>query len=49
VDSDALLDADDLKKPDPSSLKASCGDDSNKKKKACKNWWLPHIKQHIKL
>ncbi|XP_039503895.1 anamorsin isoform X2 [Pimephales promelas] len=37
VDSDALLDADDLKKPDPSSLKASCGDDSNKKKKACKN------------
>lgn len=38
VDSDALLDADDLKKPDPSSLKASCGDDSKKKKKACKNW-----------
>ncbi|XP_016334562.1 anamorsin-like, partial [Sinocyclocheilus anshuiensis] len=37
IDSDALLDADDLKKPDPSSLKASCGDDSNKKKKACKN------------
>ncbi|XP_005174377.2 anamorsin isoform X1 [Danio rerio] len=37
VDSDALLDADDLKKPDPSSLKASCGDDSKKKKKACKN------------
>uniref|UniRef100_A0A673IV97 Anamorsin n=1 Tax=Sinocyclocheilus rhinocerous TaxID=307959 RepID=A0A673IV97_9TELE len=36
VDSDALLDADDLKKPDPSSLKASCGDDS-KKKKTCKN------------
>ncbi|XP_051978953.1 anamorsin-like [Xyrauchen texanus] len=37
VDSDALLDAEDLKKPDPSSLKASCGDDSKKKKKACKN------------
>ncbi|XP_051975596.1 anamorsin-like [Xyrauchen texanus] len=37
VDSDALLDADDLKKPDPSSLKAPCGDDSKKKKKACKN------------
>ncbi|XP_016324633.1 anamorsin isoform X2 [Sinocyclocheilus anshuiensis] len=36
VDSDALLDADDLKKPDPSSLEASCGEDS-KKKKACKN------------
>ncbi|XP_067292259.1 anamorsin [Pseudorasbora parva] len=37
VDSDALLDAEDLKKPDPSSLKSSCGDDSKKKKKACKN------------
>lgn len=37
VDSDTLLDADDLKKPDPSSLKTSCGEDSNKKKKACKN------------
>lgn len=37
VDSDALLDADDLKKPDPSSLKTSCGEDSTKKKKACKN------------
>ncbi|XP_077424798.1 anamorsin isoform X2 [Vanacampus margaritifer] len=38
VDSDALLDEDDLKKPDPMSLKApSCGTGSNKKKKACKN------------
>ncbi|TRY75992.1 hypothetical protein DNTS_010896 [Danionella cerebrum] len=37
LDSDALLDAEDLKKPDPSSLKASCGDDSKKKRKACKN------------
>ncbi|KAA0724511.1 Anamorsin [Triplophysa tibetana] len=37
VDSDTLLDADDLKKPDPTSLKMSCGEDSNKKKKACKN------------
>ncbi|XP_019896151.2 anamorsin isoform X2 [Esox lucius] len=38
VDSDALLDADDLKKPDAASLKApSCGDGSAKKKKACKN------------
>uniref|UniRef100_UPI0037E7FAD1 anamorsin n=1 Tax=Semicossyphus pulcher TaxID=241346 RepID=UPI0037E7FAD1 len=38
VDSDALLDDDDLKKPDPASLKApGCGDGANKKKKACKN------------
>ncbi|XP_024279155.1 anamorsin isoform X2 [Oncorhynchus tshawytscha] len=38
VDSDALLDADDFKKPDASSLKApSCGDGTTKKKKACKN------------
>lgn len=38
VDSDALLDEDDLKKPDPASLKApSCGEGANKKKKACKN------------
>ncbi|XP_056596507.1 anamorsin [Triplophysa dalaica] len=37
VDSDTLLDADDLKKPDPTSLKMSCGEDSIKKKKACKN------------
>ncbi|XP_077371641.1 anamorsin [Festucalex cinctus] len=37
VDSDALLDEDDLKKPDPLSLKApSCGAGA-KKKKACKN------------
>ncbi|XP_048755151.2 anamorsin homolog [Ostrea edulis] len=36
VDDDALLDADDLKKPDPSSLRATCGD-GPKKKKACKN------------
>ncbi|XP_029289755.1 anamorsin isoform X2 [Cottoperca gobio] len=36
VDSDALLDEDDLKKPDPASLKApSCGGAA--KKKACKN------------
>ncbi|XP_028842327.1 anamorsin isoform X2 [Denticeps clupeoides] len=36
VDSDALLDAEDLKRPDPASLKASsCG--SGAKKKACKN------------
>lgn len=38
VDSDALLDEDDLKRPDPASLKApSCGDGATKKKKACKN------------
>ncbi|XP_026221973.1 anamorsin [Anabas testudineus] len=38
VDSDTLLDEDDLKKPDPSSLKApSCGEGAGKKKKACKN------------
>lgn len=38
LDSDALLDEDDLKKPDPASLKAaSCGDGAAKKKKACKN------------
>ncbi|XP_076121628.1 anamorsin [Alosa pseudoharengus] len=37
IDSDALLDADDLKKPDPASLKApTCGEGA-KKKKACKN------------
>ncbi|XP_010766168.1 anamorsin isoform X4 [Notothenia coriiceps] len=36
VDSDALLDEDDMKKPDPASLKAtSCGGEA--KKKACKN------------
>ncbi|XP_070763325.1 anamorsin [Enoplosus armatus] len=38
VDSDALLDEDDLKKPDPASLKAPiCGEGADKKKKACKN------------
>ncbi|XP_037539306.1 anamorsin isoform X2 [Nematolebias whitei] len=38
LDSDALLDEDDLKKPDPGSLKApSCGEGGAKKKKACKN------------
>lgn len=38
VDSDALLDEEDLKKPDPASLKApTCGEGSAKKK-ACKNW-----------
>ncbi|XP_044048119.1 anamorsin isoform X2 [Siniperca chuatsi] len=38
IDSDALLDEDDLKKPDPVSLKApSCGEGAGKKKKACKN------------
>ncbi|XP_037306716.1 anamorsin isoform X1 [Pungitius pungitius] len=37
MDSDALLDEDDLKKPDPASLKApTCGEGSAKKK-ACKN------------
>ncbi|XP_032378332.1 anamorsin-like [Etheostoma spectabile] len=37
VDSDALLDEDDLKKPDPVSLKApTCGEGATKKK-ACKN------------
>ncbi|XP_071391538.1 anamorsin [Centroberyx affinis] len=38
VDSDALLDEEDLKKPDPASLRAPiCGDGAAKKKKACKN------------
>ncbi|KAM6926335.1 anamorsin isoform 2-T3 [Lycodopsis pacificus] len=37
VDSDALLDEDDLKKPDPACLKApTCGEGATKKK-ACKN------------
>ncbi|XP_058501531.1 anamorsin isoform X1 [Solea solea] len=37
VDSDALLDEEDIKKPDPSSLRApSCGEGAGKKK-ACKN------------
>lgn len=38
LDSDALLDEEDLKKPDPASLKAAgCGEGAGKKKKACKN------------
>ncbi|KAF4094355.1 hypothetical protein AMELA_G00014150 [Ameiurus melas] len=37
VDSDALLDAEDLKKPDPASLRASSCGESGTKKKACKN------------
>lgn len=38
LDSDELLDQDDLKKPPPSSLRASgCGEGSEKKRKACKN------------
>lgn len=38
LDSDELLDQDDLKKPTPSSLRASgCGEGSEKKRKACKN------------
>ncbi|XP_074645159.1 anamorsin homolog [Tubulanus polymorphus] len=36
IDSDALLDEEDLKKPDPKSLKAECGPNSGRKK-ACKN------------
>ncbi|XP_057349158.1 anamorsin isoform X3 [Manis pentadactyla] len=37
IDSDELLDPEDLKKPDPASLRAvSCGE--GKKRKACKNW-----------
>ncbi|XP_048461513.1 anamorsin isoform X2 [Rhincodon typus] len=37
IDSDELLDEDDLKKPDPASLRAmDCGD-GKKKKRACKN------------
>uniref|UniRef100_A0A674NHP7 Anamorsin n=1 Tax=Takifugu rubripes TaxID=31033 RepID=A0A674NHP7_TAKRU len=39
VDSDALLDEEDFKKPDPSSLTVpTCGEGAGKKKKACKNW-----------
>ncbi|XP_069017984.1 anamorsin [Embiotoca jacksoni] len=38
LDSDALLDEEDLKKPDAASLKApTCGEGAAKKKKACKN------------
>ncbi|GAB1607319.1 anamorsin-like, partial [Argonauta hians] len=36
LDSDTLLNEDDMKKPDPNSLKADCGG-SRKKKRACKN------------
>lgn len=39
IDSDELLDPEDLKRPDPASLKApSCGE--GKKRKACKNWYV---------
>jgi len=37
INSDDLLDEDDFKKPDPASLRATCGTDGPKKKKACKN------------
>ncbi|XP_018606962.2 anamorsin [Scleropages formosus] len=38
LDSDALLDAEDLRMPDTASLRApSCGDSATNKKKACKN------------
>ncbi|KAM3609846.1 uncharacterized protein V6R79_021290 [Siganus canaliculatus] len=38
LDSDALLDEEDLKKPEPASLKTpTCGEGAGKKKKACKN------------
>uniref|UniRef100_A0A3B5MW02 Anamorsin n=1 Tax=Xiphophorus couchianus TaxID=32473 RepID=A0A3B5MW02_9TELE len=37
LDSDTLLDEDDLKKPDPASLKASSCGEGTGKKKACKN------------
>ncbi|CAL8324406.1 unnamed protein product [Gadus morhua 'NCC'] len=37
VDSDTLLDEEDLKKPEASSLRATCGDGAAKKKKACKD------------
>nr|AFK11474.1 anamorsin [Callorhinchus milii] len=38
IDSDELLDDDDLRKPDTASLRAlGCGDVAGKKKKACKN------------
>lgn len=39
IDSDDLLDPEDLKKPDPASLRAaSCGE--GKKRTACRNWWV---------
>ncbi|KAM9470564.1 anamorsin [Clarias gariepinus] len=37
IDTDALLDTDDLKKPDAASLRASSCGESGTKKKACKN------------
>ncbi|KAK3535287.1 hypothetical protein QTP70_007438 [Hemibagrus guttatus] len=37
VDSDTLLDPEDLKKPDPASLRASSCGETGTKKKACKN------------
>lgn len=37
VNEDELLDEEDLKRPDPASLKADCGTGPDKKKKACKN------------
>ncbi|XP_036391650.1 anamorsin [Megalops cyprinoides] len=38
LDSDSLLDAEDLKAPDPTTLRAAgCGEEGKKKKKACKN------------
>lgn len=39
IDDDALLQEQDLVKPDAESLKAPCGtSDGAKPKKACKNW-----------
>ncbi|XP_018431073.1 PREDICTED: anamorsin, partial [Nanorana parkeri] len=41
LDSDDLLDQDDLKKPLPSTLRSSgCGESTDKKRKACKNWGI---------
>lgn len=37
IDSDALLEDEDLVKPDPASLKSDCGTSKNGKKRACKN------------
>ncbi|XP_065828783.1 anamorsin homolog [Oscarella lobularis] len=37
LDSDELLDEDDLKRPDPESLRVACGTTTGGKKKACKN------------
>lgn len=48
LDSDALLDEDDLKKPDAASLKApTCGEGAGKKKKACKNWSVDNTKSIV--